>query len=53
MKPLLFIGYTTASIYASLRWEWVAWVIGSAFLFGAAFVVFYALYRHLASNRLI
>jgi hypothetical protein len=53
MKPLLFIAYTAGSIYASLRWEWAGYALAFLFLTGAVAMVFYAMYRHLAANRLL
>jgi hypothetical protein len=53
MKSLLFIGITTGTIYASLRWEVALYIALGLFVLGAAFVSFYSLYRHFAANRLL
>lgn len=53
MKPLLFIGTTTATIYSSMRWEIVGFAAIGLFATGAAFVIFYSIYRHLSANRLL
>ena len=46
MKSLFFITYITALIYASLRWEWVAYALAGAFLTAGVLIVFLSLYRH-------
>jgi hypothetical protein len=53
MKPLLFIGLTTGTVYASLRWEWFGYALAFLLLTGAVAMVFYAMYRHLAANRFL
>jgi hypothetical protein len=51
MKPLLFIGTTTATIYGSLRCEAVFYLTLGLFILGVVFAVFYSAYRHLSANR--
>ena len=53
MKPLLFIGTTTGTIYSSMRWEAVGYLALGLFIAGAAFAVFYSAYRHLVANRIL
>jgi hypothetical protein len=53
MKALLFVGITTGAVYASLRWDIVAYCGIGLLLTGGALVIFYSLYRHLAANRLL
>lgn len=46
MKSLLFIAYITALIYASLRWDWVAYAAFGTFMLGGVLIVFLSIYRH-------
>jgi lipid-A-disaccharide synthase-like uncharacterized protein len=53
MKSILFILTHFALIAAAARWSLVGYIICFLFIFSAAFLVLYATWRHLASNRLL
>lgn len=53
MKSIIFVLTPFALIFASITCDWIGYLVAFAFLGGSAFLVFYALYRHLAANRFI
>lgn len=53
MKTITFILTPFALIFASINCDAVGYIIAGAFAFASAALVFYAIFRHLASNRLI